>query len=334
MKAIEQELTNAGIRKAAILVACLDRAAADAVLEHLSPELAQRVRQAVVVLDDVPDGEQHLIMDEFFRLGPESSTHGQPQGVELGGRLAREINLGRSSPSIRETTKKNPPAKPFVGLREAEEEKIARLLSGERPQTIALVLSHLSSRQAGGVLSLLQPELQTEVVRRLVDLEETDATVLHEVEQALEKRLSQRLPMQRRRVAGLQAVEGILQAAESGVRMQIIDNLTERDRALADKLGPPAVEFDDLPNLDDDTFYELIRCADPQWLMPALLGASPEITERALDSMPQNQAESLRRALEQPGPIRLSDVETARQKIAETAARVMFAKGNAALYAE
>ena len=63
-------MTNAGIRKAAILVACLDRVAADAVLEQLGPEQAQRVRQAVVVLDDIPDNEQQRVVDEFFRLGP------------------------------------------------------------------------------------------------------------------------------------------------------------------------------------------------------------------------------------------------------------------------
>ena len=158
-------------------------------------------------------------------------------------------------------------------LREAEDEKLARLLAGERPQTIALVLSHLSARQAGGVLARLQPNLQTEVVRRLVDLEETDPAILQEVEQALESRLSQQVPMQRRRVAGLQAMGGILQASESDVRLQILDNLAAHDRALAERLGPPPMEFDDLADLDDATLAEVFRAAEPQWIMPALLGA-------------------------------------------------------------
>jgi flagellar motor switch protein FliG len=216
-------------------------------------------------------------------------------------------------------------------LREAEGENIARLLSGERPQTIALVLSHLSARQAGGVLARLQPNLQTEVVRRLVDLEETDTAVLQEVEQALESRLSQKVPMQRRRVAGLQAVGGILQASESDVRLQILDNLAAHDRALAESLGPPPMEFDDLADLDDATIADVFRAADPQWIMPALLGALPQITDRVLHFLPRAQAESLRRKLQRPGPIRLSDVETARQKIAEIAVRIVYAKGKITL---
>jgi flagellar motor switch protein FliG len=330
MKAIQQDLTNAGIRKAAILVACLDRAAADAVLEQLTPEQAHRVRQAVVVLDDIPDNEQRRVVDEFFRLGPQPSTQ-QSVGIELGGRLGREIGLGRSAPAAKEAAASDSHPTSFVRLREAEGEKIARLLSGERPQTIALVLSHLSARQAGGVLTLLQPNLQTEVVRRLVDLEETDTAVLQEVEQALESRLSQKVPMQRRRVAGLQAIGGILQASESNVRLQILDNLAAHDRALAERLGPPPMEFDDLADLDDATIADAFRAADPQWIMPALLGASPEITDRVLHLLPRAQAESLRRKLEHPGPIRLSDVETARKKIAEIAVRVVYAKGKITL---
>jgi flagellar motor switch protein FliG len=330
MNAITQDLANAGIRKAAILVACMDRAAADAVLEQLPPDQAQRVRQAVVVLDEIPDKEQQLVVDEFFQLGPQKLSQ-QSYGVELGGRLAREIGIKRSSFHAKGAASGGSPSKPFVRLRDAEDEKLVRLLANERPQTIALVLSHLSARQAGGVLARLQPNLQTEVVRRLVDLEETDPAILQEVEQTLESRLSRQVPMQRRRVAGLEAIGGILEASESDVRLQILDNLTAHDRTLADKLIPPPMEFDDLIDMDDATLAEVFRAAQPQWIMPALLGALPEITQRVLRFLPRAQAESLRRKLEEPGPIRLSDVETARQRIAEIAVRVMYAKGKIVL---
>ncbi len=326
MEAISQDLSSAGIRKAAILVACLDRAAADAVLEQLGPADAQRVRQAVVVLEDVPDNEQRLVVDEFFRLGPRAAA-GESTGVELRGRLAEEIGYAPSATTAKRAAGGGQRSAPFVRLRETEDEKLARLLAGERPQTIALVLSHLSARQAGGVLARLQANLQTEVVRRLVDLEETDAAVLEEVEQALESRLLRQVPMQRRRVAGLQAIGGILEASDGEVRLQILDNLAAHDGTLAERLSPPPMEFGELAELDDGTLEEVFRAAEPQWIMPALLGASQEISERVLNILPRGQSALLRRKLQQPGPFRLSDVETARQKIAEVAARVAYARG-------
>ncbi|MGD0516615.1 MAG: FliG C-terminal domain-containing protein, partial [Thermoguttaceae bacterium] len=59
--------------------------------------------------------------------------------------------------------------------------------------------------------------------------------------------------------------------------------------------------------------------------------ALPQITDRVLHFLPRAQAESLRRKLQRPGPIRLSDVETARKKIAEIAVRVVYAKGKITL---
>ena len=88
---------------------------------------------------------------------------------------------------------------PFGFLHEAEEENLAQLLAGERPQTIALVLSHLPAERAGDVLARFAPVQQVEVVRRLVDLENSDPEALHDVERALESRLSQQFASRQRR---------------------------------------------------------------------------------------------------------------------------------------
>jgi flagellar motor switch protein FliG len=324
MNSTTQPTSKAGIRKAAIFVASLDRAAADAVLEHLGPMQAQLVRQAVVALDSIPADEQDDVIEEFYELETRR-TGPMPEGIELGGRLAREIASPRSSMNT-EREAFSPSSPPFVRLRDAEGEKLARLLAAERPQTIALVLSHLPPRQAGCLLARLQPRLQVEVIQRFVDLEETDPIILREVEQSLEARLSQQVRMQRKRVAGLEAVNGILESTDGEVRLQIIKNLSAGDRDLAERLIPPAMEFDDLLELDDDVLAEVFRAVEPQWIMPALLGALPEISHRVLRLLPRHQAESIRYKLEQPGPIRLSDMETARQRIAQTARNIVFAK--------
>ena len=266
--------TDDGIRKAAILVASLDRAAADAVLELLGPEQARQVRQAVVAMDDIPAAEQEEVLDEFARLRPGKPSR-ETSGVELAGRLAQEIGWGAASYREQESAEKEPHGQPFRRLRDAEGEKLARLLSGERPQTIALVLSHLPPRQAGGVLVQFPADLQVEVLRRLVDLEETDPAILREVEKTLEARLSQQVQMQRRRVAGMEAVSGILEESSSEVSLKILDNLSMRDRKLAQKFGPPPFDFEDLEDLDDALLAAAFRAVEPGWIMPALLGASP-----------------------------------------------------------
>lgn len=311
-----------GIRKAAILVAGLDRVAADAVLELLGPEQAQQVRHMVLSMDEIPAEEMEQVLQEFARLQTGRPSR-ESQGVELAGRLAQEIDWGRDT---EESAADQPSGQPFRRLRDAEDEKLARLLSGERPQTIALVLSHLESRQAGGILVRLSADLQAEVVRRLVDLEETDPAILREVEKALESRLSQQVQMQRRRVAGMDAVSGILEESSREVSTRILDNLAVRDRKLAQQFAPPPVRFEDLERWDDASLAAIFRGLETIWIMPALLGASQRMIDRALGGLPYEEAEEIRGKLQNPGPIRLSDVETARARVAEVARRMLFAR--------
>lgn len=346
-----------GIRRAAILVDCLDRPTADRLLDQMGPEFARLVRQTLVDLDDVDPAEQRRVIDEFLRVEPMVPA-GEPAGIDLeaAGRRKSPNAVSPRHPSsppaasggsgVSQTSSPSgkfgvPPSggrkpaeagttnEPFQLLRDAEADKLARILTAERPQTVALVLSHLPPEQSGRVLVRLSPQLQSDVIHRLVDLEEADPEVLREVEQALEARLSDHIQMHRRRVAGLSAVAGILEAAGGQAGMEILDNLAAHDRHLADKLGPEPLEFEELIRLGDDALTAILQAADRELLILALVGAPPAVADRFLDQLPQMEAGWIRRELGQLGPIRLGDVTEARRRIADLARR-MAAQGRIA----
>ena len=193
-------LHDAGIRKAAILVASLDQAAADVLLQQLGPERADLVRQAVAYLDEIDDGRAAA---HHRRVPPHRADGARP--VALGHRVGQAAGavMRADIPVCRPAADRNvcptagcPP--PFDFLRDAEDEKLARLLGGERPPTVALVLSNLPPERAGEVLARLAPAMQIEVVRRLVDLDNTDPETLGEIEKALEARWSRQFAVERR----------------------------------------------------------------------------------------------------------------------------------------
>lgn len=318
-----------GIRKAAILVASLDTRAADAVLDQMPPERAAAVREVIMEMGDIDPAEQKRVIEDFRRSGGKvsagsaapSARHG---GVELDEGLARRLGVGTAP--RRPTESRHDGPRPFAALLDAEADKLASLLSIERPQTIALVLAHLTPDQSGTVLVRLPAALQAEVVRRLVDLEEADPEILQEVEAALAARLSRQVTMQRRRVAGMQAVSGILESCAGAVGMQILDNLRAHDQTLAERFAPPAIDFDDLADLDDASLVEVFRAAGEELAQLALIGADPRLVNRIIRRLPVEQAAALREAIELPGVIRLSDVEEARAEMAEIA-RQLAAQG-------
>jgi flagellar motor switch protein FliG len=382
---------EAGIRKAAILVASLDPETAEAMLSRLTPEQALHVREAAEELDAIAPEERQRIVDEFLRVSPmipdrnppgieldapqvgrrfsmpspdtaSSNTFGQEAdnlesstsrslnveasaGLDLThridatnhGKFATPHYLRRSEnsanlnttrhaldgagkdddvePGICDETAMELGGQPFQFLSEAEDEKLAHLLQSERPQTVALVLSRLPSMRAGGVLAHFPPNLQVEIIRRLVDLDEANPAVLQEIERVLESRLSQQFAMQRRRVAGIEAVASILNACDQHTSETMLEHLAACDQSLAEKLGLRTLTFDDLGMLDDETLASIFHMADPVLMQTALIGAEPTLVDRLLNRMPPREAKRLRKQLDHPGPLRLSDVDDARRQI-------------------
>jgi len=340
MIAAPPNLREAGIRKAAILVASLDRAAADRLLAQLGPQCAALVRQAVAAVDEIDIQERRRVIDEFRRIGslvPDKC----PPGIDLESPLARQLAHTSSTSNRNESVAETFPdtgsrqarlsaspaapavadgdAPPFSFLRKAADEQLSALLGEERPQTIAMVLSQLPPERAGAILTRLVPPLQVAVVRRLADLDSSDAETLREVEQALLTRLSRQFAIERKQAAGPESIAKILAACDRGAARSILDNLAEQDGPLAERLGRQPIRFDDLTRFDDAELEAIFHAAEPEVVLAALLGAPPQLVDRVLGRLPPDEARLLRGKLDCPGPIRLSDVENARQQIAALA---------------
>ncbi len=308
------------LRKAAILVASLDRPTADLLLAQMGSLQAEQVRRAILRLSDVEPSEQNEIIEEFFRIGPLIPQQ-HPPGIELDDELARRIALPslKAEKAIAPQPEPTSDEPPFQFLHETEFESLTPFLKREHPQTIAVVLSHLPPDRAGEVLAQLPATVQVDVIRRLVDLDKADPRVLREVERGLESWLSQQSRDRQRCAAGLVAVSAILTAASGGTRRNILTNLTRHDRTLAGKLRPDRFHFANLIELDDATLLVVLKAADPELIVLALAGARAELVQRVTRQLPTEQGRALAKALVHLGPTRLADVEDAQQALADLA---------------
>ncbi len=311
--------TPDGIRKAAILLRVLDGPAAQLLWGRLTPAQAELIRKAQTKLGEVNPAEERRVLDEFMRLGV--LTPKQATGVDLGASAAEHRRAGGEmrlpAPSAN--------GAPFGSLHHVEVDSLARALAGERPPTVAVVLAHLPPRQAAGVLQRLDPNLQKEVVWRLVQLEETSPDILQEVEAVLRARLAQEISIPRRRVAGLATLTGILQTVDLQTSRRILAQLDALDPALADRLSASRtgrLDFEDLIDLDAASLRRLMAAADFEVAVLALTGADSLLVDRVLEVVPETDGRALKSRLQNPGPIRLRDVEEARRRLADLAERL------------
>ncbi len=181
------------LRKAAILIASLDRETADGLLDQMSADQARAVRESIDSLADVAQAEQQAVIEEFFRIGP-LVPEKLPPGIELDSQMARHLNLrpdslGPAASGGGRSRYDLPPqaaTTPFQFLEETSSSALARYLQRERPQTIAVVISHLTSDRGAEVLALLPAELQGEVTLRLAHLDKTPPEILDEIERGMQ----------------------------------------------------------------------------------------------------------------------------------------------------
>ena len=341
---------DASLYKAAVLIASLDADTADLLLAQMPPEQADAVRNEVLQLDELDPREQQAVIDEFFRIGP-APQQASPQAEQADFSTSKQLlsrldSLDEYLPEHSDATADFSDSKqegsfsqpmqpgvserPFDFLQDAEPEMLIPLLERQHPQAIALVLSHLPHERAGHMLARLPATLQTDVIRRLVDLEETDPHVLRDVERAVATWLQRQQP-NRRRTAGMAAVSAILAASESSARRQILNNLTVHNRPLAHKLTPPPppprqFRFAEVCDFPVDALVRVIRAADRRSVMLALAGATAEIVEPLLDELPPEIANSISHGLQHLGPLRLIDFDRAQAAIADLASQ-LYAQG-------
>ena len=345
------------VRKAAILIASLDSRTADALLDQMPAEQADAVRAAIETLGNVTASEQQDTIEEFFRIGP-LVPEKSPPGIELDGeaidqwlpsvaRLPSEDLAPTEVPpaapfsppgrwswptaaaaQIAETGRE--PSEPFRFLAETSSDALAHYLEREHPQTVAVVLSHLTTDRAAEVLALLPAQFQGEVTLRLVHLDDTHPEVLADIRRGMQSWMLEQSQALRRRTAGLVTLRGILAASTDQAKQNILHSLALRDRRLANKLAVAprrALTFADVQRLDDPTLVSLLRQAPEELVLLALLGAAEPLVPRVLDLLPAEQAHNLRRRMEHLGPTRLSDVEQAQHELAQLASRIVASRG-------
>ncbi|HIA20271.1 MAG TPA: hypothetical protein EYN70_12795, partial [Planctomycetaceae bacterium] len=168
------------IRKAAILITTLDQETADHLLEQMTPGQAQIVRNAAMDLGELSSLETTEVIEEFLQSNPASA------GVELDQSLADKLVEVSQLVDV-DHSPAGEPEPPFLFLHNTETETLTDLLRWEHPQTIAVVLTHLPANQGMDVLVHFPDQLQSQIVQRMISLEQTNPAIVRKVEQELER---------------------------------------------------------------------------------------------------------------------------------------------------
>lgn len=310
-----------GPEKSAILLLSLGEDIAPLVFKHMNDQEIQRISNYMSYIRNVEVETVNQVLQEFAEM---TGTVG---GMVAGGKeYVKRLLLKALDPEKAEWVINNlsiPTLETGLeALRWLDAKTIARFLQGEHPQTIAVIVAHLDPGQAGAVLTSLPTVLRPEVLLRIARLERIPPGVIQELDKVLRNELRATGAFETGQVGGVQSVAEILNNVDQTSEREIMERIEEINAGLAEEIRQLMFVFEDLRTVDDRGMQQILKEISSEDLTLAMKTASDELREKILRNMSQRAAEMVREELEVMGPVRVSDVERAQQKITQVAKRL------------
>lgn len=318
-----------GPQKAAIFLLMMGEEYTSKIFKKLEPDEITKLVAHMSETRAVPRQLLAQIMEEFLR-----SVESEDQLMVEGDSFLKNVvdgSLGKEKArAVYKELEKSKKNVPFGYLEGIDSNIVVNLIKGEHPQTIALILATLTSDRAAEILSGLPEQIQGDVAMRIVKMEQVPKEIVQEVDQMLHKEVRGLGDSGSREVDGITALANILNEIDKSSEEQILSTIEEEDEEMAEEVRQLMFIFEDLIKVDDRGFREILKHVDKQELTLSLRTASEELKEKFFSNMSERAMEMLREDMEIMGPVRISEVEQAQQKILR-AARQLEGEGKIVL---
>lgn len=315
-----------GLDKSAILMSSLGSTTARLVFKHMKDNDVKRLINQMAIVTKSPIWMVKRVLEEFYTMLNEDSDllFSDNKGRDfimstLGEDRARQL-LGQVVDVGTQNT--------LESLELVDTRTLANFLINEHPQTIALIVAHLSTERKVDVLRKLPEGLQAEVVLRVANLDFVSPELIAQLDDVLKTELSTLGSIDTQQLGGVEPIADMLNMMDKNSEKNVMARVEEKDPELAEEIRKLMFVFEDLIFVDDKGIQELLKIVDNQKLTIAMKTAPEEVKTKLFGNMSNRAANLLKEDLEALGPTKLSDVEKSQQEIVQQV-KDLEAKGKA-----
>ncbi len=316
-----------GVQKVAVILSTLDAETAASVIKEFNDEQIAAITAEMTQFDRIDkDIVENVLHDLSRELKSEEGIIKYDSGSfkkllekAIGTRKSEEILVSIEEGTIFPS--------PFFALKEASDEDLMRILIGEHPQTIALVLSYIDSQRSAKVLSQFPTELQADIIMRISTIEPPPLKLLMQVNEVVSSKVKnndkrQKTPTKKKYKLASEIISGMEGSADKSV----VDMISHKNPELADEIKKLLFTFEDVIYVQDEALRKILTEIDIGVIALALKTANEEIANKFFSNMSKRVGDSVREERDLLGPRLLSEVEAAQLQIVDAVKR-LEAKG-------
>jgi flagellar motor switch protein FliG len=317
------EAEAAAARKTAILMISVEQEIAARLMAQLDRREQERIAREIILLEARPPSkeERERVIRDFyhFHLAQQAGAPGGPRSAQS---LLEKVYPAGEAKKLIEDVQAGMGGSRFEFLRKADPSSVVHFIGDEHPQLIALIVSHLDPVLGGKILEGLSLTKQQDVVKRLAAMEPTSPQVVHQVEKALESRLSSFAPPEGQGLDGAQVAARVLNHVGRATERGILESLKDEEPELAERIKRLMFTFSDLVRVNDRGIQNLLKSVDTSRLALALKTAGPELKDKFFRNMSRRAVDRVQEEMELLGPVRVVDVQSGQNAIVDEALRL------------
>lgn len=306
-----------GQEKASILLSALGASTTKLIFSYMKDNDVKKMINVMSSTSKAPIWMVKKVLEEFYRsLNEEDSllfsdnkgkdfilsTLGEDRAKQLLGQI---VEVGT--------------ANTLESLELVDTRTLANFLINEHPQTIALIVAHLSTERKVDVLRRLPEGLQAEVVLRVANLDYVSPELIAQLDDVLKTELSTLGSIDTQQLGGVEPIADMLNLMDKNSEKNVMARVEEKDPELAEEIRKLMFVFEDLVFVDDKGIQELLKVVDSKKLVMALKTSPEEVKAKLFKNMSSRASGLLKEDLDAMGPTKLSDVEKSQQEIVQIA---------------
>ena len=306
-----------GKQKAAIVLLVLGEDITSEVFKYLTDDEVQEISKEISLLGPVPAQVTDQVMEDFYNLtmAKEYLTIG---GIEYAKRvLIKSLGPEEARKIIDRLVKMLEKTTGFSSLEKVNPQQLSKFIQNEHPQTIALILAHLSASQAAELIASLPEDMRSEIIIRMANLEEISPEIVKKISGVLDQKLEALGSYSLEEYGGVKAVAELFNRMDRRASRSVLEQIESRDPELTASIRDLMFVFEDILLIDDQGIMEILKRADKKSLSIGLKGANEELQAKFFRNMSQRAAEMMKEEMEYLGPIRVKDVEKAQHEVVE-----------------
>jgi len=308
--------TLTGPQKAAIIMLSLDQDRASKLFGMMEMDEIKELSSTMSQLGSInAEVIEQLFLEFVEEISGTGSLMGSYDNTE---RLLRQTMPQDRVEEIMEELRGPAGRTMWDKLGNVNEQVLANYLKNEYPQTVAVVLSKIRPDHAARVISLMPEDFATEVIMRMLRMENVQREILEDVEKTLRTEFMSNLAATVRRDPHEMMAE-IFNNFDRSTEGRFMQSLEERNREAAERIKSLMFTFEDLIKVDPSGIQTILRNVDKDKLALALKGGSEEVRNLFFSNMSERAGKILREDMDAMGPVRLSDVDEAQAAIVNQA---------------